>query len=71
VARKKLTRNILLSRKVDEYKKNNKDWSIYHYGDLEIILSGMTIVNIQRIERDKDFIFHKRKYEKLSKRLGI
>lgn len=71
-ARKKLTRNTMLAMVLDCYEKNGKDWVVYAYGQLEITVSGQTIVNIRQLpEAPEGFVYHARKREKISKRLGL
>ena len=72
-ARKKLTRNIQVSLKFDSFiDKHGEECNIYHYGSLQIITRGDTIVYVDKLkERNEDFIFHKRKAEKVSNRLEL
>ena len=70
-----LARLISHEKKVLHDRQGNariKDFYVYNYGNLEITLSGRTVVFIRQLsEPNPDFIFHKRKYEKISKRLEI
>ncbi|MNH45487.1 hypothetical protein D3C79_1079450 [compost metagenome] len=66
----------MLSWNVENFEQTvkglKKDWSVYDYGDLRITVSGNTIVYIKRLsERNGNFVFNQRKYEKISKRLGL
>ena len=75
MARKKLTRNILLGKRV--YKDHTYNQELYLYGHLKLRVN-ITIDNRRVItgiwnncRPDEEWTLHAKKYAKLNKRLGI
>lgn len=71
-ARRKLTRNIMISKIVDRWLEGKDEYTIYMYGALKIETCNDLIIKVkQHRKKEEGFIFHHRKHEKLSKRLGL
>lgn len=71
-ARKKLTRNTMLSMILEQYQKGDQEWTVYAYGQLKIVVAGDTIVHLYQMkESPEGFYYNKRRRASLSKRLRI
>lgn len=69
VAHKKLSRNVILGRKIS----TNGETTLYHYGNLDITVVGNTITGIKNNKGNIGRKFKKNipRYIKLNKQLGI
>lgn len=72
-ARKKLTRNVILSRGFGKGRpKLIGDLHVFFYGSMEISVKGNEVVNIRRVHMNgKKFKKNRRKYDYLNEYFGI
>lgn len=71
-ARKKLTRNVILSIGFGKGKPKMINQShVFYYGTMEIRVKGNTIVHIKRNEQAAGFTKNKRKYRYLNEYFGL
>lgn len=59
--RKKLTRNVLLSRKAEPSRNDNK--KLYFYGNLQILVVNNKVVWLKNGDKKLSWIDYKRKHE--------
>lgn len=71
-ARKKLTRNVILSLGFGKEKPKMLNRShVFHYGTMEIRVKGNVITHIKKNEPMKNFKKNKRKYHYLNEHFGL
>ena len=71
-ARRKITRNIKMSIVKSKWKSYGHELTSHYYGSLQIITRGDLVIRIKRgYKPNPEYVFHKRKYEKLTKRLDL
>lgn len=71
-ARKKLTRNVILSSNFNKGKPKMSNRShVFYYGTMEIRVKGNKIIHIKKNDVAKNFTKNKRKYHYLNEHLGL